>query len=100
MTEQTLLVGDAGGTNVRFALAHVAEGRVALSQVWKRPGADFESFGEALSAFLAEMKPSCTGVSLGLAGQERDGQVELLNRGWTVDLAEVRKLAGVDRLVA
>jgi glucokinase len=100
MTEQTLLVGDAGGTNVRFALAHVAQGRVALSQVWKRPGADFDSFGEALSAFLAETRPSCTGVSLGLAGQERDGRVDLLNRGWTVDLAEVRKLGGVDHLVA
>jgi glucokinase len=90
MTEETILVGDAGGTNVRFALAHVRGGKVALSDVWKRPGADYPTFAEALAAYCDEARPALTGASFGLAGQVQDGKVELLNRGWTVDLAETR----------
>jgi glucokinase len=95
MGERAILVGDAGGTNVRFALARVTGESVALSQVWKRRGADFPSFDAALGAFLSETTPQLSGKNparfsgacLGLAGQEKDGRVELLNRGWTVDIA-------------
>src|SRR5689334_20040341 len=90
MTDETILVGDAGGTNVRFALARVQGDSVTINDVWKRPGADFLTFEQALDAYLAETKPKLAGASFGLAGQVENGKVPLLNRGWTVDLREVR----------
>ncbi len=100
MKHDAILVGDAGGTNVRFALAHATDGRVSVSDIWKRPGADFPSFEAALDVFLSEAKPALTGAAFGLAGVVEDERVELLNRGWTVELAMVRSKLGVDRIVA
>lgn len=99
MQDGVLLVGDAGGTNVRFALARFAGGRVALSAIWKRPGKDFETFEAALDAYLKETGPDYDGASFGFAGVTGGPFVELLNRGWTVDLAAVKARLGVDRLV-
>lgn len=94
MGERAILVGDAGGTNVRFALARETAGAIVLANVWKRAGADFPTFEAALVAFLSETMPQHSGTKpaklagacFGLAGQEKDGRVELLNRGWTVDI--------------
>lgn len=94
-----ILVGDAGGTNVRFALARVSGESIALSEVWKRPGRDYPTFEGALSAFLAEANPKLSGASFGLAGQEEDGKVVLLNRGWTVDVAVTAARLGLPRIV-
>ncbi|MDP3494801.1 MAG: glucokinase [Hyphomonadaceae bacterium] len=100
MQDGTLLVGDAGGTNVRFALAAFKGGRVNLSEIWKRPGKDFDTFEMALDAYLKETSPDYIGASFGFAGVTGGSHVELLNRGWTVDLAAVKQRLGVDRLVA
>lgn len=98
MTERTLLVGDAGGTNVRFALAHVAGGRVTLSEIWKRPGEQYPTFEAALDAYLTETRADYAGASFGFAGVTGGPTVELLNRGWVVDLAAVKARLGVGRL--
>lgn len=100
MGEDVILVGDAGGTNVRFALARAREGRVVLSAIWKRPGATYPTFEAALDAFLTETKAEIGAAAFGLAGVVENGKVELLNRGWTVDLAAVKARLGVDRVVA
>jgi glucokinase len=100
MGEGMILVGDAGGTNVRFALARFEGGRVALSAIWKRPGANYPTFEAALDAFRAETKAKADAAAFGLAGVVEDGKVELLNRGWTVDLAAVKERLGIERIVA
>jgi glucokinase len=100
MADGTILVGDAGGTNVRFALARLQDGQASLSTVWKRRGADYPSFEAALDVFLSEAKPKLDGAAFGFAGVVADDSVELLNRGWTVDLAAVRARLGVARIVA
>jgi glucokinase len=100
MGEGMILVGDAGGTNVRFALARVEDGRVVLSDIWKRPGADYPTFEAALDAFLSETKPNLAAAAFGLAGVVADGPVELLNRNWTVDVDALKLRLGVDRVVA
>ena len=46
-----ILVGDIGGTNVRFALARASQRRVVISDLWKRPGAEFASFSAAIAAY-------------------------------------------------
>jgi glucokinase len=98
MTDRTLLVGDAGGTNVRFALAHIASGRVTLSEIWKRPGERYPTFEAALDAYLTETKAAYAGASFGFAGVTGGPTVELLNRGWVVDLAAVKARLDVGRL--
>jgi glucokinase len=100
MQDGAILVGDAGGTNVRFALAHVAAGRIRLSDIWKRPGADYPDFTSAIDAWLTETKPKFAGAAFGLAGQLKDGRVELLNRGWTVDVAALTSKLGLGNIVA
>ena len=100
MADGAILVGDAGGTNVRFAVARVEDGRVVLSEVWKRAGADYPSFESALDAFCSETKPAIIGASFGFAGVIEDGHVELLNRGWDVDLGAVKQRLAVERIVA
>ncbi|HOY77236.1 MAG TPA: glucokinase [Hyphomonadaceae bacterium] len=94
MTDRTLLVGDAGGTNVRFALAHIAGGRVTLSEIWKRPGEQYPTFEAALDAYLTETRADYAGASFGFAGVTGGSTVELLNRGWVVDLAAVEMRLG------
>lgn len=99
MMRGAILVGDAGGTNVRFALAHVDGAQVNISEIWKRPGADFPAFDAALDAFLSEARPALAGAAFGFAGVVADNSVELLNRGWTVDLASVRSRLDVERVI-
>jgi glucokinase len=94
-----ILVGDAGGTNVRFALAHVEGGNVRLADVWKRPGADFVTFEAAIAAYLGGSKPRLAGASFGLAGAVQAGRVELLHRGWTVEATALKSMLGLDRVV-
>ncbi len=100
MGEGVILIGDAGGTSVRFALARVEGASLALSAIWKRPGAGYPTFAAALDAFLAETKPKFDAAAFGLAGVVVDGRVDLLNRGWTVDVAALKPMLGVDRVVA
>lgn len=100
MQDGVILVGDAGGTNVRFALARFADGRATLSDIWKRAGRDFATFEAALEAYLAEVRPDIAGASFGFAGVTGGPRVELLNRGWTVDLAAVGQRLGIGDLVA
>jgi glucokinase len=100
MSNDTILVGDAGGTNVRFALARADDGVFRVTDLWKRPGADYPSFEAALGAFLAEASPTISGAAFGFAGVVETDSVELLNRGWTVDLAAVRSRLDFDRVVA
>jgi glucokinase len=99
MDTGAILVGDAGGTNVRFALAHADAGRVTVSPIWKRPGADYATFSGALDAFLADTRPRLAGAAFGMAGAVRDGQVDLLHRSWSVDRRDIAAQLRVERVV-
>lgn len=100
MDEGLILVGDAGGTNVRFALARLEAGRVSLSAIWKRPGRSYAAFTDALDEFLRETRPVFSAIALGLAGVVRDGRVSLLNRGWTIDVQQLASRLGVGQVLA
>ncbi len=99
MSKETILVGDAGGTNVRFAVARVDDAGIKLSPIWKRPGANYPTFADALSAYLVESHEKPSGAAFGLAGVEHQGRIELLNRGWTVDRCETVDQLGLDGIV-
>ena len=99
MAVREILVGDAGGTNVRLAIARVSGRTVSLSEIWKRPGADFPSFDAAIDAFLKDQRPQLSGASFGFAGPVRDGRIQLLHRDWLVEKESLKARLAVDRVV-
>jgi glucokinase len=99
MKRDAILVGDAGGTNVRFALAQADDGRVSVTDIWKQPGAGFPTFEAAMQAYLAEAKPPLAGAAFGVAGAIREGRTELLHRGWRIDRRALAATLNVERVV-
>jgi glucokinase len=89
------LVADAGGTNVRFA---IADRSGALHHARTFQVADFSSFPAALSTYSSQLdKPdriaSCV---IAAAGPVDDGAVKLTNNDWTIVRTEISAmLAGV-----
>ncbi len=89
------LVADAGGTNVRFAIADES-GR--LERVQNLQVADFPAFKDALSAYgsAADRLKEIDACAIAAAGPVDDGVVKLTNNEWTIDRAEISSaLAGV-----
>jgi glucokinase len=99
MKHDAILVGDAGGTNVRFGLAHADNGQVSVTDIWKRPGASFATFEAAMEAYLAEVNVKPAGAAFGVAGAIRDGRTEILHRGWRIDRAALARHLGIERVV-
>lgn len=97
--DATLLVGDIGGTNVRFALAHTTKGRVTVSDIWKRPGADFENFAAAIDAYRKTVSARLDGAAFGIAGPVEANRAQLLHRDWFIDGAETARQLSVARAV-
>lgn len=87
----SVLVGDVGGTNVRFARADLAGDSIKVSGFAKLRGDDFCCFERALEKYCAETE-TCTGGAavFALAGPLRDGKVHLTNRDWTVSKADLK----------
>ena len=88
----TLLVGDVGGTNARFALARMIDGQPVLDDHQSFPADRYPTFLEGVAAFIdgCEIKPT-SGV-LAVAGPVTDGEVDLTNSPWRVSEAELRTL--------
>jgi glucokinase len=99
MAETDILVGDAGGTNVRLAIARISGGAVSLSDIWKRPGADFRTFNAAIDAFLRDQRPQLSGAAFGFAGPVRDGRIQLLHRDWLVEKEKLKDRLAIPRVV-
>lgn len=92
---RTLLVGDVGGTNARFAIAHMVDGRPVLEHLERFKGAEHPTFLEGVRAFIdgCEVKP--TGGVIAVAGPVTDGAIDLTNSPWRVSEAELATL-GLD----
>jgi glucokinase len=90
--DKTLLVGDVGGTNARFALAHMIQGQPVLEHHESFKGADYPTFLEGVRAFIdgCEEKPS--GGVIAVAGPVTDGAIDLTNSPWRVSEAELETL--------
>ena len=68
MNDKTLLVGDVGGTNARFALARMVDGQPVLDHHDSFPAETYPTFLEGVAAFIdgCEVKP--TGGVIAVAG--------------------------------
>jgi len=80
-----LLVGDIGGTSVRFALVQDRENPAVISEFKKYSGDDFQSFADALAAYIEQTGVTPQHGAFGAAGPIVNGQVRLVNRpNWPV----------------
>lgn len=88
----TLLVGDVGGTNARFAIARLVEGRPVLEHHESFKGADYPTFLKGVAAFLDGCAVKPTGGVIAVAGPVTDGEIDLTNSPWRVSEVELQTL--------
>ena len=95
-----VLVGDIGGTNVRFACAHRGpSGRSRIEHISMLPGDDFDSFDEALIAYLDQLGSERPDEALfAFAGPVQNGMVEMTNRDWLIDSHKLATKTGLNRI--
>jgi glucokinase len=90
------LVGDVGGTNARFALAELREGRPVVSRAETFPNRDFASPQAVIEAYLerigAERRPER--VVIAVAGPVTRGAAHLTNLDWEFSEAALKAKAG------
>lgn len=98
---QPILVGDIGGTNIRFAVARSSEkGFPKLTHIWRAPANDFAEFSDALAYFLERTPASERPAQavFALAGPIDDHSVRLTNKAWTVRRDDLISRFGFERL--
>lgn len=83
---QTLLVGDVGGTNARFAVATIHPGgEVTLDHVHPLPTRDHATFEDALAAWESQVPGPLPGRAVfALAGPSGADTIQMTNVAWTV----------------
>ncbi len=97
MSDTCLLVGDIGGTNARFALANRTH--PGFHDVVELKCADFESPGEAIRRFLAEVGAAApSAMCLAAAGPVVDGSIKVTNNHWTVSTAALASEFDIDAI--
>jgi len=96
MHEQTLLIGDIGGTNARFALA--SADKVGFKDPMTLQCADFASSIAAIQHYLGEVsEPAPAVVCLAAAGPVVEESISVTNNHWTLSSAEICKELGADQ---
>ncbi|MFA4950004.1 glucokinase [Brevundimonas sp.] len=90
--DKTLLLGDVGGTNARFAIAHMIDGKPVLEHHESFPASEHPTFLGGVKAFIdgCEVKP--TGGVIAVAGPVTDGAIDLTNSPWQVSETELATL--------
>lgn len=92
MPDRVLLVGDIGGTNARFALARLVDGRPVLEHHDSFPARDYPTFLDGVAAFIDGCPVKPTGGVIAVAGPVADGAIDLTNSPWRVSEGELETL--------
>jgi glucokinase len=88
MADKTLLIGDIGGTNARFALANPE--RPGFSDAITFQCADYASADDAIRRYLDELQAVPPDViCLAVAGPVINGTVQVTNNHWTLSVADI-----------
>ncbi len=86
------MVGDIGGTNVRFGMARQdAQGVWTIEHFAKYPGADYGRLEDAILNYVQTYNVTPKHMSLAIAGPIVDGTVTLTNRAWSVSEAGLKQ---------
>jgi len=92
MPETTLLVGDVGGTNARFAIARLVGGEPVLEHHESFPAERYPTFLKGVAAFIDGCAVKPTGGVIAVAGPVTNGEIDLTNSPWRVSEAELATL--------
>ncbi len=90
--DRTLLVGDVGGTNARFAIAHMINGKPVLEHHQSFKGADHPTFLSAVEAYLDGCEARPTAGVIAVAGPVTDGEIDLTNSHWRLSESQLETL--------
>lgn len=95
-----ILVGDVGGTNVRFACARRgARGGWVLEDVQRYEGDAFADFEAAVAAYLRAIVHTPDAALFGVAGPIDDNAATLTNRCWRIDGWDIASRFDIARVV-
>lgn len=95
MTDKTLLIGDIGGTNARFALA--SPERPEFHDAMTLKCADFAWADDAIRHYLDELSADAPDViCLAAAGPVVQNTVQITNNHWTLNAADISADFGID----
>lgn len=92
MSDLTLLVGDVGGTNARFALARMVDGQISIDHHQSFPASEHPTFLGGVKAFLDGCETKPTGGVLAVAGAITNGEVDMTNSPWQISEADLATL--------
>jgi glucokinase len=93
MTNKIILVGDIGGTHLRFALA--TDGALSASETLLT--AKFRSLEEAARHYLSSQKQKPVAAVFSVAGIVMDGRASMTNVAWVMEEGELARALGVTR---
>lgn len=82
--QDAVLVGDVGGTNVRFALATRRDGALRIERFEVYAGKDYETFDAVLHDYLGQTGIRCSTACLAMAGPVKGQTGRLTNRAWEI----------------
>jgi glucokinase len=88
------IVADAGGTNLRFAIATDTNEGLRDLRCYRR--SEFRSFLAALEKFVDDSgcQESCSGIAIGVAGPVDDGVAQMTAGNWCISEAEASAALG------
>ncbi|GAB5458700.1 MAG: glucokinase [Henriciella sp.] len=92
-----VLVGDIGGTNARFALAHIdANDQLNVTDIAILSGDDFDTFEAVVTAYLDRVGQAAPDQALfAIAGPINGRAVDLTNRDWQIDAQRLEQRLGI-----
>ncbi|MFC7290376.1 glucokinase [Hirschia litorea] len=97
-----VVVGDVGGTNVRFAIAkdpRIHSGPVVIEHFWKSPNKEHKTFLDALSAFMETISIRPKRGVFALAGPIKNNTVTLTNHSsWHVIGQDIQEHFNMERV--
>ena len=99
MERGPILVGDVGGTNVRFALARQTLDGLSVEHFEKYPGDEFPDFYSVLQGYLQAVNVQVKGACFALAGPVANNAVTLTNRAWTIEGSRLQREFALDRAI-
>ena len=92
---KSLLIGDIGGTNTRFAIADIDAPGFAFEQTYQC--ADFATVVDAIRHYLDQTGvASPKTICLAVAGLVVGEQVKLTNNPWTISASELRQAFAIE----
>lgn len=94
-----LLVGDIGGTNVRFALAVRRGGGMRIERFEVYPGREFATFSDALHRYLDQTGVRPAAACFAVAGPVRHGAARLTNRNWLIASDALSEEFGIENVL-